>query len=93
MSQLVWDQQVVSPAGSSQCCPSDHRLLFNLAVVGGYDMIKHHPNAMKYLAKLVEEGKYKLPVKVQVVGKGFQAIEGNLDSVMTVSGTKLVVTM
>ncbi|KAI3335277.1 GroES-like protein [Ustulina deusta] len=63
------------------------------SMVGGYDMIKHHPNAMKYLAKLVEEGKYKLPVKVQVVGKGFQAIEGNLDSVMTVSGTKLVVTM
>lgn len=48
---------------------------------------------MKYLTRLLEEGKYKLPVKVEMVGNGLQVIEENLDKVMKVSGTKLVVSL
>lgn len=45
---------------------------------------------MKYLEKLLEEGKYKLPVKVEMIGQGLEAIEANLSRVMETSGTKLV---
>ncbi|KAI1421978.1 GroES-like protein [Xylaria sp. FL1777] len=62
-------------------------------LVGGQDIINYDPSAMKYLHKLLDDGKYKLPVKVEVVGKGLQSIEGNLDRVMKVSGTKLVVSL
>ncbi|KAI0534598.1 GroES-like protein [Xylaria digitata] len=62
-------------------------------MVGGQDVINYDPSAMKCLAKLLNEGKYKLPVKVEVVGKRLQAIEGNSDRVMKVSGTKLVVSL
>ncbi len=50
--------------------------------------------AMPSLASLLESGKYKLPVKVEVVGKGFDAIEQGLDKLMKgVSGTKYVVSL
>ncbi|KAI0546528.1 GroES-like protein [Xylaria curta] len=62
-------------------------------MVGGHDLIAKYSGAMEYLAKLLEEGKWKLPVKVEVVGKGLSAIEGNLDKVMKVSGTKLVISL
>ncbi|KAI0467766.1 GroES-like protein [Xylaria cf. heliscus] len=62
-------------------------------MVGGHNIIDNDGSAMKYLTKLLEEGQYKMPVKVEVVGKGLQAIEGNLDKVMKVSGTKLVVSL
>ncbi|RYP66674.1 hypothetical protein DL771_007673 [Monosporascus sp. 5C6A] len=63
-------------------------------LVGSQDMLNVEPNAMAYLAKLVGEGKYKLPVKIEVVGKGFQAVEKGLERFpFGVSGTKLVVTL
>ncbi|KAI1506777.1 GroES-like protein [Biscogniauxia marginata] len=63
-------------------------------LVGGPSILEVAPNAMHYLAKLFEEGKYKLPVKVEVVGKGFQAVESGLERFpANVSGTKLVVTL
>ncbi|KAI0438090.1 GroES-like protein [Xylaria telfairii] len=62
-------------------------------MVGGQSIIDSDRNAMKYLTRLLEEGKYKLPVKVEMVGKGLRAIEENLDKVMKVSGTKLVVSL
>ena len=50
--------------------------------------------AMPGLASLVQSGKYKLPVKVEVLGKGFNAIEPGLDKLMKgVSGTKYVVSL
>lgn len=50
--------------------------------------------AMSTLVRLIEEGKYKLPVKVEIVGKGFEAIPAGLDRLMKgVSGTKLVVSL
>ncbi|KAI0188382.1 chaperonin 10-like protein [Xylaria flabelliformis] len=62
-------------------------------MVGGYDFVSKYPGAMEYLTKLLEDGKYQLPVKVEVAGKGLSAIEGNLDKVMKVSGTKLVISL
>ncbi|KAJ2998731.1 hypothetical protein NUW58_g225 [Xylaria curta] len=62
-------------------------------MVGGQSMIDYDPSAMKNLAKLVEEGKYKMPVKVDVVGKGLQTVQGSLDKVMKVSGVKLVISL
>ncbi|KAI1378967.1 GroES-like protein [Hypoxylon crocopeplum] len=63
-------------------------------LVGGQDLINAEPQAMQSLTKLVEAGKYKLPVKVEIVGKGFEVIEKNLDRFGgAVSGTKLVVTL
>ncbi|OTB00764.1 hypothetical protein M426DRAFT_65272 [Hypoxylon sp. CI-4A] len=66
---------------------------FQGAIVDGRD-IYSEPDPLGYLARLVEEGKYKVPVKVDVVGKGFEAIEGGLDKLFKgVSGTKLVVSL
>jgi hypothetical protein len=42
------------------------------------------------LTRLLEEGKYKLPI-IEVVGKGFQAIEKGWDKIPQVSGKKFVV--
>lgn len=51
-------------------------------------------SALAVLGKLVDEGKYKLPVPIKVVGKGFEAIEQGLQILKDgVSGTKLVVTL
>lgn len=51
-------------------------------------------NAMPGLASLVQSGKYKLPVKVEVLGKGFKTIEQGLDKLMKgASGTKYVVSL
>ena len=48
--------------------------------------------AMPSLAGLVQDGKYKLPIPVDVIGKGFETIEKGLDMLMKgVSGTKYVV--
>jgi NADPH:quinone reductase-like Zn-dependent oxidoreductase len=50
--------------------------------------------AMPGLASLIESRKYKLPVKVEVIGKGFDTIEQGLDKLMKgVSGTKYVVSL
>ena len=47
------------------------------------------------LAKLVDDGRYKLPLPITVVGKGWDAIGLGLLTLMKqgVSGTKLVVTL
>ena len=51
-------------------------------------------NAMPGLASLVQSGRYKLPVEVEVLGKGFRTIDQGLDKLMKgVSGTKCVVTL
>jgi NADPH:quinone reductase-like Zn-dependent oxidoreductase len=50
--------------------------------------------AMPGLASLIENEKYKLPFKVEVIGKGFDTIEQGLDKLMKgVSGTKYVVSL
>ena len=67
--------------------------------------VKHHPitsqnafgapggaNILAALGQLLEEGKYKVPVRVTVVGQGFDAIGDGLETLKKgVSGTKLVV--
>jgi hypothetical protein len=60
-------------------------------VVGGHILLDKEPRAMQYLHDLLEAGKYQVPLKVDVVGEGLEAIEQNLDRVPHVSGTKLVV--
>jgi NADPH:quinone reductase-like Zn-dependent oxidoreductase len=45
------------------------------------------------LTKLVEEGKYKLPLPVRVVGHGLDQVSAVTDQTKTVSGEKLVVTI
>ncbi|KAK7224636.1 hypothetical protein V2G26_012639 [Clonostachys chloroleuca] len=62
-------------------------------LVGGQSILDENQNAMKYLNKLLDEDKYKLPLNVEVVGKGFQAIETGLGKIMKTSGTKLVVSL
>ncbi|KAK3322686.1 hypothetical protein B0H66DRAFT_639070 [Apodospora peruviana] len=50
--------------------------------------------AMSRLAELVEAGNYKLPLRVEVVGKGLEAIPNGLEKLRDgVSGTKLVVSL
>ncbi|CAM1511664.1 Fc.00g091770.m01.CDS01 [Cosmosporella sp. VM-42] len=50
--------------------------------------------AISALEQLVEEGKYKLPVPVEVIGKGWDAVGSGLQRFATgVSGQKLVVTI
>lgn len=45
------------------------------------------------LTDLVEDGKYKVPLPVKVVGHGLEEIPGVMDQVKNVSGAKLVVTL
>ena len=45
------------------------------------------------LTKLVEEGKYRVPLPVRVVGHGLEELPNVLDEVKTASGEKLVVTL
>ena len=50
--------------------------------------------AMPTLTNLVESGKYKVPIRVEVLGKGFDAIEQGLDKLKEgISGTKYVVSL
>ena len=45
------------------------------------------------LTKLVEEGTYRVPLPVRVVGHGLEELSNVLDEVKTVSGEKVVVTL
>jgi len=45
------------------------------------------------LTRLVEEGKYRVPLPVRVVGHGLEELSNVLDEVKTVSGEKVVVTL
>lgn len=45
------------------------------------------------LGKLVEDGVYKLPLPVRILGHGLDHVADVLDEVMTVSGEKLIVTL
>ncbi|RYP66639.1 hypothetical protein DL771_007682 [Monosporascus sp. 5C6A] len=62
-------------------------------LIDGQYILDKEPGAMNYLSRLLEEGKYKLPLKIDVVGKGFQAIQSGLDKIPQHSGTKLVVSL
>ncbi|KAI1172258.1 GroES-like protein [Nemania sp. FL0916] len=64
-----------------------------VSFVGARDTLNIVPFAMTCLTELLERGKYKLPVRVEVVGKGLGAVEQNLGRVMQVSGTKLVLSL
>jgi hypothetical protein len=62
-------------------------------VVGGQDFLDKEPGARKHLQNLVEEELYRLPLKIEVVGEGLEAVEKNIDKVPQVSGTKLVISL
>ncbi|MCJ1386432.1 hypothetical protein MMC17_009558 [Xylographa soralifera] len=83
-SQVVNGENVEVPEGINSTA------VFGRQIFGA----KGGTTAMSGLAGLVQSGKYKLPVKVEVVGKGFDAIEQGLDKLMKgVSGTKYVVSV
>ena len=49
---------------------------------------------MASLTSLVQSGKYKVPIKVEILGAGFDAIEQGLDKLTKgISGTKYVVSL
>lgn len=45
------------------------------------------------LNKLIEEGKYRVPLPVRVVGHGLEQLASVLDEIKTASGEKVVVTL
>lgn len=45
------------------------------------------------LTKLVEEGKYRVPLSIRVVGHGLEELPNVLDEVKTASGEKVVITL
>lgn len=45
------------------------------------------------LTKLVEEGKYRVPLPIRIVGHGLEELPNVLNEVKTVSGEKVVVTL
>lgn len=57
-----------------------------VSVPGGEELIPS-------LTKLVEEGVYKVPLSVRVVGRGLEELGRVLEQVKTASGEKLVVTL
>jgi len=83
-SQVVTGQNVEVPKG------------VNLTAVFGRQIFnaKGGMTAMPGLANLVQSGKYKVPIKVEVLGKGFDTIGQGLDKLMKgASGTKYVVSL
>lgn len=62
-------------------------------VVDARQILDAEPTAMEYLATLLEEGKYKLPLKLENVGKGFGVIGEALNRIPHNSGRKLVVSL
>lgn len=65
-------------------------------IVFGYALFKVPGglNAMSALSDLLAQGKYKVPIKVKVIGTGFEAIDAGLQELKAgVSGTKLVVSL
>lgn len=83
-SQVVTGQNVEVPEGVESTA------VYGQQIFGA----KGGMNAMPGLASLVQSGKYKLPVKVEVLGKGFNTIEQGLEKLMKgVSGTKYVVSL
>ncbi|KAF4630467.1 hypothetical protein G7Y89_g7671 [Cudoniella acicularis] len=71
-SQVVTGVNVEVPQGV------DSTLIYAPQIFGE----KGGMNAMPGLTDLLQSGKFKLPVKVEVVGKGFDAIEHGLDKLM-----------
>ena len=83
-SQPVTGQDIKVPEGVESTA------VFGQQIFG----VKGGMNAMPGLVSLVQSGKYKLPVKVDVLGKGFKVIPQGLDKLMKgVSGTKYVVSL
>ncbi|KAJ7035616.1 putative quinone oxidoreductase [Mycena alexandri] len=67
----------------------------NHIVTGGYSMfeMKGGKEIIPSLTKLVEEGMYKVPLPVRVVGHGLEELPNVLDEVKAVSGEKVVLTL
>lgn len=79
-SEVETGERVIVPEGVNGTVVSGQQIL---GVPGGEDV-------MSALAGLVETGQYKLPVRVEVIGTGFDAIKTGLGMLGGVSGTKLV---
>lgn len=82
-SEVATGEAVTVPEGVNGTVISGQDIL---GVPGGRDI-------MSALAGLVEAGQYKFSVRVEVIGKGFEAIKTGLGMLEGVSGTKLVVTL
>ena len=83
-SQVVTGQNVEVPEGV------EGTLIFSPQIFGAKGGIR----AMPALADLIESGKFKVPISVEVLGKGLDAIEPGLDKLMKgVSGTKFAVSL
>ena len=61
--------------------------------IDGWSLLKMQggKSILPALTELVEQGKYKLPVSVRVVGHGLEEIPKVMDEVLKVSREKLVV--
>ncbi|KAK3681674.1 chaperonin 10-like protein [Podospora appendiculata] len=83
--QVFTGKDLVVPEGVEHVVASTR---FLWALPGGGEVLT-------LLAGLVDEGRYALPVEVEVVGTGFKAIPGGLDRLQAglVSGRKLVVSI
>ncbi|KAI5927306.1 GroES-like protein [Camillea tinctor] len=62
-------------------------------LIDGPVVLAKEREAMKFLHDQVVKGTFKLPLKVEEIGHGYQAIEAGLKRFPTVSGTKLVVSL
>lgn len=68
----------------------DHKVIFGVMMF----KMDGDANPLSYMTTLFDEGKYRLPVKVEIVGKGYDAIGEGIQTLYTgVSGTKLVVSL
>ena len=84
-SQVITGQNITVPEGIKATMVTG-RQLFDTK--GGLAI-------MPVLAQLLEDDKFQLPTKVEIIGKGFEAIKPGLDRLMKtgVSGNKLVVSI
>ncbi|KAJ5127181.1 hypothetical protein N7448_007960 [Penicillium atrosanguineum] len=82
-SQVITGQEVTVPEGVSATVLFGRQVL---GTEGGLGVLPGLPN-------LIENGQFKLPIDVKIVGEGFRAIQSGLDKLMKggVSGTKYVV--
>ena len=84
-SQVMTGQNVIAPDGVTAS------VVFGRQIFG----TKGGLNLIPGLALLIEREKFHLPLRVEVIGKGFEAIQSGLDRMMKdgVSGRKFVVSI
>lgn len=86
--------EVVAGPSAQESLPQDKLQGVHFERCGGYEMMAVEGDWALGLENLLQEGKYKVPLKVDVTGQGVRGLSGALQKLKAgVSGTKVVVSL